>query len=63
MRWPLTLAVVVIFAVGMANVEAAAVIYIRELHGGIDPLSVTLDSVVNEYDDGDASGSWMACRQ
>ncbi len=49
MRWPLTLAVVVIFAVGMANVEAAAVIYIRELHGGIDPLSVTLDSVVNEY--------------
>ena len=49
MRWPITFAVVMIFAVGMANVEAAAVIYIRELHGGIDPLSVPLDSVVGDY--------------
>ncbi len=49
MRWPITFAVVMIFAVGMANVEAAAVIYIRNLHGDIDPLSVTLDSALDEY--------------
>ena len=49
MRWPITLAVVMIFAVGMANVEAAAVIYIRNLHGDIDPLSVSLDSALNEF--------------
>lgn len=49
MRWPITFAVVMIFAVGMANVEAAAVIYIRNLHGDIDPLTTTLDSAIRDY--------------
>ena len=49
LRWPITFGVVMIFAVGMANVEAAAVIYIRNLHGDIDPLTTTLDSAIRDY--------------